>query len=67
MKLSLRQIRASYFKKIEDITVKQGQKVYNKLWDIYLKGVLYEYFRGLPNDEIEKKIDLLKKAYDKRI
>ncbi len=61
------QIGASYFKKIEDITVKQGQKVYNKLWDIYLKGVLYEYFRGLPNDEIEKKIDLLKKAYDKRI
>jgi len=58
------QIGASYFKKIEGITVKQGQNKYKKLWDIYLKGVLYEYFRGLPNDEIEKKIESLYKAYE---
>ncbi len=63
------QLGGAYFKKIEDIKTIKNKKEdkYNKLWDIYLKGVLYEYFRGLPNDEIEKKIDLLKKAYDKDI
>ena len=58
------QIGASYFKKIEDITVKQGQKVYNKLWDIYLKGVLYEYFRGLPSQKVEDMMAKLKTSYD---
>lgn len=57
------QLGGAYFKKIEKITVKKEDK-YKKLWDIYLKGVLYEYFRGLPNDEIKKKIGLLKKAYE---
>ena len=62
------QLGGSYFKKIEDVTVidnKRGK--FSKLWDVYLKGVLYEYFRGLPIEEINKKIDLLKKAYDKDI
>lgn len=59
------QLGGSYFKKIEDITVKNNKEdKYKKLWDIYLKGVLYEYFRGLPNDEIEKKIESLYKAYE---
>ena len=58
------QIGASYFKKIKDIKVKQGQNKYQKLWDNYLKGILYEYFRGLPSQEMEDKIVELKKAYE---
>ena len=35
---------------------------FNALWDNHLKGVLYEYLRGAY--DIDKKIDLLHKAYD---
>ena len=52
------QIGAAYFHKMKDFR----SNSYNRLWDEYLKGVLYEYFRGMP--DAEKKLSLLKKAYD---
>ncbi len=58
------QLGGAYFKKIEEIKVKNNKEnKYKKLWDIYLKGVLYEYFRGLPNEVIKKKIESLHDAY----
>lgn len=53
------QIGGAYFKKIKDV------KNYTELWNEYLKGTLYEYFRGEPETEITKKMELLKEAYDK--
>lgn len=52
-------IGGAYFKKIKDV------KNYTELWNEYLKGTLYEYFRGEPETEITKKMELLKEAYDK--
>ena len=37
---------------------------FNSLWEYHLKGVLYEYFRGLPQKDIEAKMGKLKIAYD---
>ena len=56
------QLGGAYFKKIKDIKPKNG--AYTKLWEVFLKGVLLEYFRGLPQKEINDKMEKLKKAYD---
>ncbi|MCK9160895.1 MAG: AAA family ATPase [Bacteroidaceae bacterium] len=37
-------------------------EAYNKLWNNHLKGLLFEYLRGMPNANEE--LDKLKKAYD---
>ena len=50
------QIGGSYFLKL-----KETEYNFDELWDIYLYGTLYEYFRGEP--EAENKLDALKKAY----
>ena len=65
------QIGGSYFlKKVE----KGGKKVsepidaeseFDNLWKYKLEGLLREYLRGEENDVIEKKINLLKAAFDK--
>lgn len=51
----------AYFKKIEKITPKIG--AYGKLWNIYLRGVLLEYFRGLPPSEVSDKMSKLENAF----
>ena len=53
------QIGGAYFLKLKD-----SKFNFNNLWDDYLRGTLYEYFRGLPKKEIEEKIKVLKDAYD---
>ena len=53
------QIGGSYFLKLKDVGFN-----FNRLWNEYLRGTLYEYFRGFPNKEIEEKMKLLKSAYD---
>lgn len=50
-------IGAAYFKKIKDY---EGD--FNKLWDNHLKGLLFEYTRGMQNQETILKE--LKNAYD---
>lgn len=50
------QIGGSYFLKLDEL---DGN--FNDLWDIYLNGILYEYFRGEP--DAENKLEALKKAY----
>lgn len=56
------QLGGAYFKKIKDIKPKNG--AFTKLWEVFLKGVLLEYFRGLPQKEINDKMEKLKKAYN---
>ena len=60
------QIGAAYFKKFENYyTNKKDEKYsFDALWDNHLKGLLNEYFRGLPKSEINKYLDELKKAYN---
>ena len=41
-----------------------AKKAFDYLWDNHLKGVLFEYFRGLPQKEIENKMTSLRNAYD---
>ena len=53
------QIGGAYFLKLKDVGFN-----FNRLWNEYLRGTLYEYFRGLPAKEIEEKLKLLKSAYD---
>ena len=53
------QIGGAYFLKFEDVNFR-----FDKLWSDYLQGTLYEYFRGLPANEIDDKIKVLKEAYD---
>lgn len=50
-------IGAAYFKKIKDYEVD-----FNKLWENHLKGLLFEYTRGMQNQETILKE--LKNAYD---
>ena len=50
------QIGGAYFLKFKDVKNK-----YSALWDEYLKGTLYEYFRGEP--DAEEKMKKLKDAY----
>ena len=55
-------IGAAYFKKI---TLYENERdSWDLLWNNHLKGLLFEYLRGLPPKEIEKKLKDLKKAYD---
>jgi 5-methylcytosine-specific restriction protein B len=55
-------IGASYFKKIS--LYENEREKWNSLWDNHLKGLLFEYLRGLPSKEIEKKLKDLKQTYD---
>lgn len=50
-------IGAAYFKKIKDY---EGD--FNKLWENHLEGLLFEYTRGMQNQETILKE--LKNAYD---
>lgn len=53
------QIGGAYFLKLKDVNFK-----YDRLWNEYLYGVLYEYFRGEP--DAEEKLAVLKEAFDKK-
>ena len=53
------QIGGAYFLKYKDVRFNP-----DSLWNEYLRGTLYEYFRGLPSKEIEDKLKILKDAYD---
>lgn len=50
-------IGAAYFQK-----VKNYKNKWNDLWNLHLKGTLFEYFRGEP--DADNKIEQLKDAYD---
>ena len=52
------QIGGAYFLKLKDVDFK-----YDRLWNEYLYGVLYEYFRGEP--DAEEKLAVLKEAFDR--
>lgn len=54
-------IGAAYFKKVS--LYKGDRRKWGLLWDNHIKGLLYEYLRGLPSQEIKNKLDSLKKAY----
>ena len=54
------QIGGAYFLKLKDVNYS-----FDRLWNEYLSGVLYEYFRGEPDAEIKMKI--LEEAYKKGI
>ena len=56
------QIGGSYFLKVKPLKDKDEFISFEELWDYYLKGTLYEYFRGEP--DADKKMTMLKKAYD---
>jgi 5-methylcytosine-specific restriction protein B len=53
-------IGAAYFKKVENSENKSNK--WNDLWNLHLKGTLFEYFRGEP--DADNKIEQLKDAYD---
>ena len=53
------QIGGAYFLKLRDVDFN-----FDDLWEYYLKGTLYEYFRGLPSKDIEDKMKILKDAYN---
>ena len=58
-------IGASYFLKLKnyyDNSIDNKEEAFNNLWDNHLKGLLYEYLRGMP--DAENKLDELKKAYN---
>lgn len=57
------QIGGAYFKKFENYYEKQKDP-FAALWDNHLKGLLYEYFRGLPKNEIDEYIKELNDAYE---
>jgi 5-methylcytosine-specific restriction endonuclease McrBC GTP-binding regulatory subunit McrB len=59
------QIGGAYFKKFENYSEKAQEKAFEALWNNHLKGLLYEYFRGLPKKEIDGYLKDLKEAYDK--
>lgn len=52
------QIGGAYFLRLENVGFD-----FNKLWSEYLEGTLYEYFRGLPPNDIENMMSVLKDAY----
>ena len=64
------QIGGSYFcdfklyYKFNKYFPRHAKNAFKSLWEYHLKGVIYEYFRGLPQKEIEAKLSKLKKAYD---
>lgn len=49
------QLGGSYFLKLNDVS-------FDELWEYYIKGTLYEYFRGEP--DAEQRMELLKKVYN---
>jgi hypothetical protein len=56
-------IGASYFLKLANYKKDDGTFDYDKLWDYHLKGLLFEYLRGMP--DAEEKLDGLRKAFEK--
>lgn len=48
-------IGPSYFLKLNECT-------YEELWNYYLKGLVFEYLRGMP--DADKNIQKIKEAYD---
>ncbi len=54
-------IGASYFLKLANYKKNDGTFYYDKLWDIHLKGLLFEYLRGMP--DAEEKLISLGKAF----
>ena len=55
-------IGAAYFKKV---SLYEGDKDrWGLLWDNHIKGLLYEYLRGLPKRELNNQLNSLKKAYN---
>ncbi len=53
-------IGGAYFLKLNDYN--NDKEPFTKLWDYHLKGLLYEYLRGLPN--IDENMKNLKDAYN---
>lgn len=56
-------IGASYFLKLANYKFDDDSYGYDKLWDYHLKGLLFEYLRGMP--DAEEKLDALRKAFEK--
>ncbi|PTY39355.1 AAA family ATPase [Brachyspira hampsonii] len=57
-------IGASYFLKLKnyyDNSIDNKEEAFNNLWENHLKGLLYEYLRGMP--DAESKLDELENAY----
>lgn len=54
-------IGASYFLKLVNYRKEDGSYNYDALWDNHLKGLLWEYMRGMPN--VDKDIERLEKAF----
>ena len=54
-------IGASYFLKLANYKKDDGTFEYDKLWDYHLKGLLFEYLRGMP--DAEDKLDALGEAF----
>ncbi|MEI0550363.1 AAA family ATPase [Brachyspira intermedia] len=56
-------IGASYFLKLKNYYNGGNiEEAFNSLWENHLRGLLYEYLRGMP--DAENKLDELKKAYN---
>ena len=56
-------IGASYFLKLKNYYNGGNiEEAFNSLWENHLRGLLYEYLRGMP--DAESKLEELKKAYD---
>lgn len=56
-------IGASYFLKLSNYMEGGADLAYKKLWDYHLKGLLFEYLRGMP--DAEEKLEALRKAFEK--
>ena len=54
-------IGASYFLKLSHYMEGGADLAYKKLWDYHLKGLLFEYLRGMP--DAEDKLDALGEAF----
>lgn len=54
-------IGASYFLKLANYMEEGVEMAFEKLWDNHLKGLLFEYLRGMP--DAEEKLNTLKKAF----
>lgn len=58
-------IGASYFLKLKnyyDNSIDNKEEAFNNLWENHLKGLLFEYLRGMP--DAENKLDELENAYN---
>ena len=64
------QIGGAYFLKYKNYynessyVPQKAKNAFKSLWENNLRGTLFEYFRGLPQKEIDDKMEKLKKAYD---